>query len=200
MVVIHREVKNVMIDKTNESFLPSVDPSKFQDRRFDQRLAFDNYTYDAVRHILYCSGKPTRLQPQVGEILYILMSAQGEVVSRDDLLTAVWGGRCVSPANIDVRIGSLRQALSDCGKQQRLVKTHRNKGFSFSAPIKRIECRNGSSAFHRYLHPMQLKSPGEKRTVRKLAVFLVRTAMSGLVKIKFHKRSSGGETRQQAQT
>ena len=57
---------------------------------------FDNYTLDADRRELRQGGVVVPLQPQVFDLLDFLLRNRDRVVSRDDILAAVWGGRIVS--------------------------------------------------------------------------------------------------------
>jgi DNA-binding winged helix-turn-helix (wHTH) protein len=53
------------------------------------------------------------------------------VVSRDDLLAAVWGGRIVSDSTLTSRISAVRRAVGDSGETQRLIRTMPRKGVRF---------------------------------------------------------------------
>jgi adenylate cyclase len=53
------------------------------------------------------------------------------VVSRDNLIAAVWNGRIVSEATLSSRLNAVRCAIGDSGAEQRLVRTLRRKGVRF---------------------------------------------------------------------
>jgi TolB-like protein len=57
------------------------------------------------------------------------------VVSKDDLLQAVWGGRIVSESALTTRINAVRRALGDDGTAQRLVRTFTRKGIRFVGEV-----------------------------------------------------------------
>ena len=61
------------------------------------------------------------------------MRNRDRVVSKDDLLDAVWGGRVVSESTLTSRINAARRALGDSGDEQRLIRTIARKGFASSA-------------------------------------------------------------------
>ena len=74
--------------------------------------------------------------PQVFDLLLHLVRNRDRVVSKDDLLKAVWGGRIVSESTITSHINAVRKAIGDSGEEQRLVRTVARKGFRFVGEIK----------------------------------------------------------------
>jgi pimeloyl-ACP methyl ester carboxylesterase len=71
------------------------------------------------------------------------------VVSRDELIASVWGGRIVSESTLASRINAARNALGDSGEAQRLIKTIQRKGIRFTG-----EVREESSAASATVEPM----------------------------------------------
>jgi DNA-binding winged helix-turn-helix (wHTH) protein len=71
------------------------------------------------------------LEPQVFDLLVYLISNRERVVSKDNLIAAVWGGRIVSESAISSKVTAVRQAIGDSGEEQRLIKTLPRKGFRF---------------------------------------------------------------------
>jgi pimeloyl-ACP methyl ester carboxylesterase len=57
------------------------------------------------------------------------------VVSRDDLIAGVWGGRIVSESTLASRVNAARRAIGDDGAAQRLIKTISRKGFRFVGKV-----------------------------------------------------------------
>ena len=64
------------------------------------------------------------------------MQHNDRVVSKDDLLQAVWGGRIVSDSALAARINAARTALGDNGKAQRWIRTLPRKGFRFIGAVR----------------------------------------------------------------
>ena len=60
------------------------------------------------------------------------------VVSKDDLIAAVWDGRIVSDAALTTRINVVRKAIGDSGEDQRLIKTLSRKGFRFVGAVREV--------------------------------------------------------------
>ena len=63
-------------------------------------------------------------------LLYLLQN-RDRLVSKDDLIASVWGGRIVSDSNVTSRINAARRAIGDSGEDQKLIRTIPRKGFRF---------------------------------------------------------------------
>jgi TolB-like protein len=77
--------------------------------------------------------------PQVFDLLVYLVRNRERVVSKDDLLEAVWSGRIVSESTLTSHINAVRKAIGDSGGEQRLLRTVARKGFRFVGIVE--ECR-----------------------------------------------------------
>jgi len=69
------------------------------------------------------------ITPQVFDLLAYLIRNRDCVVSKDDLIDAIWKGRIVSDAAVTTRLNAARSAIGDSGEEQRLIKTVPRKGF-----------------------------------------------------------------------
>ncbi|MEX2479991.1 MAG: winged helix-turn-helix domain-containing protein, partial [Gammaproteobacteria bacterium] len=78
---------------------------------------------------------PVHLEPQVFDVLRHLVENRDRVVSRHDLVDAVWQGRIVSEATISARIWAARHAVGDTGGAQAVIRTVPRRGFHFVAPV-----------------------------------------------------------------
>ena len=89
-----------------------------------------------TRIAVSCSGTtPVPVEPQVFDLLLYLIRNRERVVSKDDLLAAVWRGRIVSESALSTRINAARAALGDNGEAQRLIKTLPRKGLRFVGTV-----------------------------------------------------------------
>jgi TolB-like protein len=95
------------------------------------QFLFEGYTLDIDRRELRRSSEQIAVEPQVSDLLVYLVRNRDRVVSKDDLLDAVWGGRFVSESNLTTRINAARKAIGDSGEEQRLIRTVARKGFRF---------------------------------------------------------------------
>jgi DNA-binding winged helix-turn-helix (wHTH) protein len=101
--------------------------------------AFEAYSLDADRRELRRAGQLVRLEPQIFDLLEYLIRSRERVVSKDDLIAAIWHGRIVSESTLSSRINAVRSAIGDNGKDQRLIKTLSRKGVRFVGLVS--ECR-----------------------------------------------------------
>ena len=84
--------------------------------------------------------------PQVFDLLVYLVSNREHVVSKDNLLDAVWGGRIVSESTLTSHINAVRKAIGDSGGEQRLIRTIARKGFRFVGDVSEVESSDSVAA------------------------------------------------------
>ena len=75
------------------------------------------------------------VEPQVFDVLVYLIRNRDRVVSKDDLLSAIWAGRIVSELTVTSRMNSARSAIGDSGDLQRLIRTIPRKGLRFVGDV-----------------------------------------------------------------
>ncbi|MGB8586142.1 MAG: winged helix-turn-helix domain-containing protein, partial [Pseudolabrys sp.] len=97
----------------------------------DVQFVFDNHTLDTDRRQLRCNSDSIAVQPQVFDLLVYLVQNRDRVVSKNDLIASVWGGRMVSESALTSRINAARKAVGDSGKDQRIIRTSARKGLRF---------------------------------------------------------------------
>jgi DNA-binding winged helix-turn-helix (wHTH) protein len=102
-------------------------------------FVFDNYVLDTGRRELRRGHTVVSVQPQVFDLLEYLIRNRGHVISRDDLLDDIWGGRIVSESTLATRINAARSAISDDGESQRLIRTLPRKGIRFVGEVREEE-------------------------------------------------------------
>jgi|SRR5579862_5314991 len=93
--------------------------------------SFDTYALDTGKRELKRGAELVAIEPQVFDLLVFLIENRGRVVSKDDLLASIWGGRVVSDSTLTSRINSARKAIGDSGDQQSLIRTVARKGVRF---------------------------------------------------------------------
>jgi TolB-like protein/cytochrome c-type biogenesis protein CcmH/NrfG len=99
------------------------------------QFQFEDFLLDPERRELRRAGQPVALEPQVFDLIDFLIRHRDRVVSRDDLLDAVWNGRVVSESTLASRIALARRALNDSGEEQRLIRTVARKGLRFVGAV-----------------------------------------------------------------
>jgi len=99
------------------------------------KFSFDRHILDTDRRELRCNGSLVAMQPQVFDLLVHLLKHRDRVVSRDDLIALVWGGRIISDSTLDSRVNAARNAIGDNGKDQKLIRTIPRKGLRFVGAV-----------------------------------------------------------------
>ena len=97
--------------------------------------AFDAFELDPGRYELRRDGEQVHVEPQVFDLLRYLIENRDRVVSKDDILTEIWGGRFVSEAALTTQIKAARKAVGDTGEEQRLIRTVRQRGYQFVGAV-----------------------------------------------------------------
>jgi DNA-binding winged helix-turn-helix (wHTH) protein/tetratricopeptide (TPR) repeat protein len=111
----------------------------------DVLFTFADHTLDDERRELRRAGELLAVEPQVFDVLTFLISNRERVVSKDDLIASVWGGRIVSESTVTSRINAARTAVNDTGRDQRLIRTIARKGFRFVAEVRSAQAGTGAS-------------------------------------------------------
>lgn len=99
------------------------------------RFLFEGYVLDLDRRELRRGVELVPTGPQVFDLLAYLVQTRERVVSKDDLLEAVWNGRIVSESTLTSHINAARKAIGDSGEAQKLIRTVARKGFRFVGDV-----------------------------------------------------------------
>src|SRR5258706_7650753 len=103
------------------------------------RYLFEEYALDTDGRELHRGADVVTIAPQVFDLLDYLIRNRERVVSKDDLIDAIWNGRIVSDAALTTRLNVARSAIGDSGEEQRLIKTLPRKGFRFVGPVREAQ-------------------------------------------------------------
>jgi pimeloyl-ACP methyl ester carboxylesterase len=101
----------------------------------DQILAFAEFRLDPVAGHLYRRNEPVSLAPKAFALLQYLAGQAGRLVSKQDLLGAVWPGVFVGEAVLKGAIKELRKALGDDSHEPRFIETVHRRGYRFIAHV-----------------------------------------------------------------
>ncbi|MEH2540663.1 MULTISPECIES: winged helix-turn-helix domain-containing protein [unclassified Bradyrhizobium] len=100
------------------------------------RYRFEEFAFDTDRRELHRGAEVVSITPQVFDLLEYLIRNRERVVSKDDLIYAVWNGRSVSDGALTTRLNAARSAVGDTGEKQCLIKTLPRKGFRFVGAVR----------------------------------------------------------------
>ena len=111
----------------------------------NERHAFGAYVVDVGERRLTEGGRPVPLPPKAYDVLVALVRKPGQLVTKRELLDAVWPDAFVEEGILTVHVSALRKALDDNGDQPRVIETVRRSGYRFIAPISRDDPGTGGS-------------------------------------------------------
>jgi TolB-like protein/DNA-binding winged helix-turn-helix (wHTH) protein len=110
------------------------------------RYFFEDCALDTDRRELRRGPDVVPTTPQVLDLLDYLIRSRNRVVSKDDLVNAIWNGRIVSDGALTTRLNAVRRAIGDTGEQQRLIKTFPRKGLRFVGAVRNEDQHLGTAA------------------------------------------------------
>jgi TolB-like protein len=117
------------------------------------RYLFEEYAFDADRRELHRGAEVVSVTPQVFDLLDYLIRNRERVVSKDELIKAIWNGRSVSDAALTTRLNAARSAIGDSGHEQRLIKTLPRKGFRFVGRVLVAQAPAGAATADNPIEP-----------------------------------------------
>lgn len=98
-------------------------------------FVFDDCELDLDRYELRRGGTIEPVEPQVFDVLAVLIRERRRVVPKDELLDTVWGNRFVSESALTSRVKAARRAIGDDGRAQRLIRTVHGRGYQFVGEV-----------------------------------------------------------------
>jgi len=97
---------------------------------------FGPFRLQPEEHLLAREGDPVPITPKAFDLLVLLVRNQGRLVTKEQIMEAIWPASFVEEANITVLISSLRKALGEKETEDPYIKTVPKKGYRFTAPVK----------------------------------------------------------------
>lgn len=98
--------------------------------------SFNDVELDVGRHELRRSGERVPVEPQVFDVLELLVVNADRMLTKEEILDTVWGDQFVSESALSSRIKSPRQAIGDNGRDQKMIRTVHGRGFRFIAELR----------------------------------------------------------------
>ena len=101
-------------------------------------IRFDGYELDPAARTLKRDGLVVAIKPKTFDLLLYLAEHPQEVVSKEQLLTAVWPNSFVEERNLSQHVFLLRKALAATGQGEGIVKTVPGSGYQFTAAVEAV--------------------------------------------------------------
>jgi DNA-binding winged helix-turn-helix (wHTH) protein/TolB-like protein/Tfp pilus assembly protein PilF len=132
------------------------------------RLQVGEWWADPATNELGRAGEIVRIEPKAMEVLMVLAGRSGRVVSRDELLSAVWPGVVVGDEVLTQSIIKLRKALGDNPRSPTHIETISKRGYRLIAPVRGMDATRDARAGTET--PSATASPGRRHGMRWLGV------------------------------
>jgi predicted ATPase/DNA-binding winged helix-turn-helix (wHTH) protein len=102
--------------------------------RDDEGIAFGRYRIFPKLNLLLRDSDKITISPRAFDVLWMLVKADGELVSKDDLLDTVWSGVIVEENNLQTQMSAIRRAL---GPDRRMIRTEFGHGYRLVAEVRK---------------------------------------------------------------
>jgi len=101
----------------------------------EKQTFFDPFCLDQANECLWRGAQSIKLRPKAFAVLTYLLGHPGQLVTKDELLNAVWPGTFVGEAVLKVAIRQIREVLDDDSTSPRYIETAHRRGYRFIGPI-----------------------------------------------------------------
>ena len=97
---------------------------------------FGPFRFDAAAGRLLRDVNAISLTPKVADTLLYMLANPGRILSKEELISAVWEGRRVEEANLTQNISVLRKALAEAADEVKYIATFPGRGYQFLVPVR----------------------------------------------------------------
>ena len=104
----------------------------------------DGWLVEASCNRIVRGDRTIHVRPQLIDVLACLAARPGEVVSKEQLLSAVWSDRYIAESGVARCMAELRRLLADDARQPRIIETIRKRGYRLITPVECSEARRAS--------------------------------------------------------
>ena len=119
---------------------------------------------DTVNRVFKKGGTQHTLEPKVFAVLTQLVMRPGELLTRDQLLDAVWGHRYVTPSTLNRVIALARRSLADDAEEPRFIQTVHGSGYRYVGPVEKATA-TPSEPRARFAPPLSARLPAPLHTL-----------------------------------
>src|SRR4051812_43403093 len=105
---------------------------------------FEGFRLDLRRMGVWKAGERVPLEPKALDVLRCLVVGRDRLVTKEELLDAVWKDTFVTPNALTRAVAQLRKGLSDDVDRPKLIETVAKRGYRFVAPVTVIDAGSGA--------------------------------------------------------
>ena len=142
---------------------------------------FGAFRLNSAERLLLKAGRPVSLTPKAFDLLVYLVERPGRLVTKQELLSAIWQDTFVEETNLTYTVSALRKALGDGQDTDPLIQTVPTRGYRFVAPVTREANASISPTSERPARPIQ-------PLVRRLGIAALAVAVIAILAILFTVR------------
>jgi Tol biopolymer transport system component/DNA-binding winged helix-turn-helix (wHTH) protein len=113
------------------------------DKSLKQFYEFGGFRLDGSECLLLRDGEVVSLTPKAFDLLKVMVERPGQLLTKEELLQAVWPGTFVEGNNLADNISKLRKVLGDGDNGKRFIETVPKRGYRFSAPVEVVRASTG---------------------------------------------------------
>jgi DNA-binding winged helix-turn-helix (wHTH) protein len=103
------------------------------------RLTFGDVTLIPDERLVFKAGEEVRLTPKAFDLLVVLAANPNRLITKEQLIQAVWGETAVEESNLSYHVFTIRKALADTAQNGHLIQTVPKRGYRFTAVVKRVD-------------------------------------------------------------
>ena len=113
----------------------------------EQQIVFPPFRLDPANQQLWMGLEQIPLAPKAYAVLHFLAAHPGRLVTKDELLDAVWPETHVTEGVLKVAVAEIRKALNDVSRSPRFIETAHRRGYRFIGGMDAAETRNTAPGF-----------------------------------------------------
>src|SRR6187397_2374500 len=134
----------------------------------DDVLEFGGFRLDLRRMGVWKADQPVPLEPKALDVLRHLVANCDRLVTKDELMDAVWKDTFVTPNALTRAVAQLRKSLGDDVEHPKLIETVAKRGYRFVAPVTIPAHRDAAASAATTPSIATAVTPASPRTVRHL--------------------------------
>jgi DNA-binding winged helix-turn-helix (wHTH) protein/TolB-like protein len=100
---------------------------------------FGPFHLEPDEQLLLSGDQPVAIAPKSFEVLVFLVQNHGRLVTKDQIMQAIWSGSFVEEANLTVAISAIRKALGEKESNFQYIETVPKRGYRFTAPVREVQ-------------------------------------------------------------
>jgi Tol biopolymer transport system component/DNA-binding winged helix-turn-helix (wHTH) protein len=148
---------------------------------------FGAFRLDANRRLLIKDDAPVQLTPRLFDTLRVLVQRGSGVVSKDELMSAIWGESVVEETNLTTNISLLRKLLGEKKDEHQYIVTVPGEGYRFVAQVRRLSSGSLPLVIHERTHAaVTIEEEEEERTEESGLDLEINRSLAGA--IRSHRR------------